>query len=209
MKESDKQKIIKRYNDRIEKFGNNISALASGTEERRNLRFRILTEIGINEADSVLDLGCGYGDYYLYLKKRYKNFSYMGIDINQNLIDFARKRFEEVNFKVLDIQNESPGRFDYVVSTSCFNLNLGETSNYDFIEDILKKSYNAANKGVAIDFLTSYVDFKGNAEEAFYYEPEKIFKIAKSISKRVCLRHDYPLFEFCVYLYPDFEGWSK
>jgi ubiquinone/menaquinone biosynthesis C-methylase UbiE len=209
MKQSEKDRIIDRYNKRIQQYGNNINALASGTEERRNLRFQILTEIGIGESDSVLDLGCGYGDYYGYLKKHFDNFGYTGIDINPNLIEFARERYKNVDFKVMDIQNESPGESDFIVSTSCFNLKLSDTSNYDFIEDIMKSCFRTAKKGVAIDFLTSYVDFKGNEEEAFYYEPEKVFRIAKSISKRVALRHDYPLFEFCIYLYPDFKGWSK
>ncbi len=208
MNSDDKKRIIERYNKRILDHGNTIDSLASGTEERRKIRFEILTEVGIKENDSVLDLGCGYGDYFSYLKNNIGKCNYLGIDINENLIDFAKKKFPEAQFSVLDIQNENPGRFDYIVSTSCFNLKLSNESNYDFIEDLLKKAYANADKGMAIDFLSSYVDFKGNPKEAFYYEPEKIFKIAKSISKRVCLRHDYPLFEFCIYIFPDFKGWS-
>lgn len=209
MNKKDKARIIDRYNERIERFGNNINALASGTEERRNLRFGILTDVGVKSGDSVLDLGCGYGDYYLFLKNRFESFKYLGIDINPKLIEFATNRFSAADFKVLDIQTEEPGRFDYVVSTSSFNLKLSESSNYDFVEDILKKSFDVGRKGVAVDFLSSYVDFKGNPDEAFYYEPEKLFRIAKSITKRVMLRHDYPLYEFCIYLYPDFKGWAK
>lgn len=208
MNEEEKKRINERYNKRIAVHGNNIKALASGTEERRKMRFDVLTEIGIEKNSSVLDLGCGYGDYYQYLQQNQFLCNYTGIDINENLINFARNRFPETNFKVLDIQNENPGDFDFVVSTSCFNLQLSGESNYNFIEDIFRKCYAVAKKGVAIDFLSSYVDFKGNPEEAFYYEPERVFKIAKSITKRVDLRHDYPLFEFCIYLFPDFKGWG-
>ena len=75
------------------------------------------------------------------------------------------------------------------------------------MEDIIKKSYELCNKAVAIDMLTSYVDFK--EEHLHYYEPEEIFSFCKTITKRVTLRHDYPLFEFMICLYKDFSGWKN
>ena len=97
---------------------------------------------------------------------------------------------------------------DYIVSTSSFNNKLNEESNYDFVDKLLKKCYSIAKKGVAIDFLSSYVDYRVD-DDVFYYEPEQLFSRAKKITKRVCIRHDYKLFEFCLYMYPDFEGWKK
>lgn len=209
MKNTDKQRIVNRYNERLAKVGPSFEALASGTPERRNLRFRILREIGITDGDSVLDLGCGFGDFYEYLKSCGLNVRYSGIDINPSLIEAAKKKYPDADFRVLDLQEENPGRFDFVVSTSCFNLKLADNDNYEFVEDLLAKAYGVADKGVAVDFLTSYVDFQGNPEEAFYYSPETIFGIGKKITKRVTLRHDYPLFEFCLYLFPDFKGWLQ
>ena len=55
--------------------------------------------------------------------------------------------------------------------------------------------------------MTAYVDFR--EDRLFYYSPEEIFRFSKTLTKRVLLRHDYPLFEFTVYLYKDFAGWKK
>jgi SAM-dependent methyltransferase len=204
----DKQRIIDRYNARLARFGTTIEALASGVEERRQLRFSVLTKVGVGAGDRLLDLGCGFGDYSAYLETHRSGVLYTGIDINPNLIAAARERYPHVSFQVGDVQEQSPGVFDYVVSTSCFNLRLRNEDNYAYVAQLLRTCYDMACKGVAIDFLSSYVDFKGDAQEAFYYEPERVFAIAKSITKCVCLRHDYPLFEFCIYLYPDFAGWT-
>jgi ubiquinone/menaquinone biosynthesis C-methylase UbiE len=204
----DKLYMNDRYNLRLKEKGATIEALASGTEERRNIRFRTLTEVGISSGDRVLDLGCGFGDFWLFCQKNNLKIDYTGIDINPLLIEKAQKRFENIKFEVKDIQTDKMEKFDYVVSTSCFNLDLPHDDNYAFIENLLQRCYTISKKGVAIDFLTSYVDFRG-VQEAFYYSPERIFSIAKKISKRVCLRHDYPLFEFTVYLYPDFQGWQQ
>ncbi len=134
---------------------------------------------------------------------------YTGLDINPRLIEVASSRFPGVDLRVADIEQDDVGTYDYSLSTSCFNLRMEHEDNYVFAEKILSAAYAKARKGVAIDFLTSYVDFKGNPDEAFYYEPERVFSIAKRITRRVALRHDYPLFEFFVYLYPDFQGWAS
>ncbi|MFZ1077872.1 MAG: hypothetical protein WAN47_10635, partial [Nitrosotalea sp.] len=45
----------------------------------------------------------------------------------------------------------------------------------------------------------NYVDYKD--KDIFYTSPEIIFKFAKSLTRRVVLRHDYMPFEFCLYIY--------
>ena len=47
MKKIEKINIIKRYRERLNKFGNNVRALATGTKKRRDIRYKILTEIGM------------------------------------------------------------------------------------------------------------------------------------------------------------------
>ena len=209
MDEINKRKIIERYNERFRRFGMSIETLNSGTEGRRQLRFDILREVGISSGDSVLDLGCGFGDFLLYCRNKDLKVEYLGIDINPLLIAEARKRFPEARFEVRDIQIDELLMVDYVISTSSFNVTLEKQDNYKFAEDILRKSHALARKGVAIDFMSDYVEFRGSDKEIFYYSPEKVFSIAKKISKRVDLRHDYPLFDFCIYIYPDFTGWKK
>ena len=207
MKISDKKRIIKRYSDRLKLCGPDFSVLNSGTEERRNIRFQNLLEIGIDQGDTVLDLGCGFGDFSQFLVEKGIVVKYFGYDINPDLIHYARGKYPDRYFEIKDIINERFGDFDYIVSTSCFNLPLVGQDNYAFLGELLEICYNHSKKGVAIDFLSAYVDFK--SKEGFHYSPEKIFKIAKKITKRVQLRHDYPLFEFCIYMFPDFHGWSK
>jgi SAM-dependent methyltransferase len=202
-----KERVNQFYNDGLKKFGYDIKALASGVEERRKIRFKILSEAGLTSGCSVLDLGCGFGDFYGYLRERAISVQYIGYDINPNLIEVAKQVYPEAEFHVKDIQAEPFPHFDYIVSTSAFNHPLVEQDQYQFAQDILTICYNHARQGVAIDFLTSYVDFKSPI--LFHYSPERMFSIAKKITKRVCLRHDYPLFDFCIYLYPDFTGWQN
>ena len=201
MNQRDKASIIRRYDARLKEFGPTGEALASGTEERRVIRFSVLCDIGRLEGKRVLDVGCGLGDLLGFLKEAGTECDYTGFDINPKMVEAARKRYPEARFQVVDILKDPFPDFDYIVSTNSFNNRLTYDDNYEFIRRILGTAYEHVKEGVAVDFLTSSVDFQ--RDYAFYYEPEKVFAIAKEFTRRVCLRHDYPLFEFCMYMYRD------
>ena len=58
--------LEKKYH---EKFGNytGVKSLGWGNEETQKVRFKVLMEIsGLQITDSVLDVGCGYGDLSYY-----------------------------------------------------------------------------------------------------------------------------------------------
>lgn len=197
--------MLARYDARLEQFGDDIRTLGSGTEERRRLRFDVLRQVGITAGVSVLDLGCGFGDFYGFLTGAGIDVEYLGIDINPKLLDIARRKYPSATFRAVDIMTDDLDSIDYVVASGTFNLALRAGDNYDYVAGIMRRAHALARRGVAMDFQTSYVDF--TVPDVFYYEPERMLTIAKEITKRVAVRHDYPLYEFCVYLFPDFAGW--
>ena len=208
MNEADKAEIAHRYQERLRQHGASGAALATGTPERQEIRFGVLAGVGELDGARVLDLGCGLGDFYQFLLTRGVRPRYTGYDITPGFIEHAKARFPEAHFEVRDVQVDGiPEKFDYVVSSQTFNNRLAHEDNQTLMQDILRIGYEASEKGVAIDMFTSYVDFR--EDRLFYYSPEEIFRFSKTLTKRVLLRHDYPLFEFTVYLYRDFSGWKK
>lgn len=209
MDESDKILIQERYKERLRQYGPGIQALASGTESRRAIRFDVLAGIGIHEGASVLDVGCGLADFYSYLTEKNINVRYTGIDIVPELISSAQNTYPDLDLQVRDIQDDpfQDASFDYVVCSQVFNLRLADGKNEALVKDMLHIMFRIARQGVAVDLLTNYVDFK--QDHLYYYQPETIFSYAKQLTRCVTLRHDYPLFEFCTYLFPNFKGWSE
>ena len=208
MNEEEKQRITNRYRERLQKLGPGIDALASGTTERRATRFGILSSLGNMQGASVLDIGCGLADFYAYLLENGIEANYTGYDITEDFIQIAQERFPNGHFEVRDIQTQGiPTRFDYIVSSQTFNNRFMHDDNMQVMQDVLRIAYEACDKGLAVDMMTSYVDFK--EDHLFYYQPEDIFRYAKSLTKRVMLRHDYPTFEFAIFLFKDFTGWRK
>ena len=209
MNEEEKKRINARYDQRLGLQGFNIKGLASGDEVRRNLRFEVLQQVGIQSGSRVLDVGCGLGDFKKFLEVRAVDVDYVGVDINPNLIHECQLRFPNEKFFVADIEEDNLGTFDYVVSSSSFNLRLNTQDNYELIQSIMAAMYRHSTKGVAIDMMSSWVDFEADPQSVFHYDPARVFDIAKAVTKRVQLRHDYPLFEFCIYMFPDFAGWNN
>lgn len=197
MKRKDKKYIINQYNERLKKYGHDPRTLG-WFEGRQPIRFNVLSEIGDFNSCSVLDVGCGFGDLYEFLTKKYDTIQYTGIDINPRLIKIAQNTYPGVHFAVKDFHEAAIDTwFDWVVSSGVFNVKSSESTL--FIQEMIKKMFILCTKGVAADFMSSYAGIKG--KNTYYTVPEELFGFCKTLSRRIVLRHDYMPFEFCVYIY--------
>jgi len=75
-----------------------------------------ILNLHIKKGSKVLDLGCGNGRVINILEKF--NINYTGLDISQNLINLAQKKYPEKEFIVSDLLKTpfSDNKFDYVLS---------------------------------------------------------------------------------------------
>jgi ubiquinone/menaquinone biosynthesis C-methylase UbiE len=199
----------KWYRDRVATKTTNVEVLSSGNEERREKRFQIHHELGIESGDAILDIGCGFGDFLDHLEHRGIDVDYTGVDIMPEFIQNAIATHPKAKFELRDFLEEKfeAQSFDYVICSQVLNLKIDGLDVKALVQKFLEEMFRLARKGISCDFVTNYVDY----QEAYltYHSPEEVFAVCKKISKRVVLRHDYPLYEFCVYVYPDFAGWAS
>ena len=190
-----RQSILKHYTELYKKFG--LSPASIGwIKGKQDIRFNAITEIGRLKNSSILDVGCGFGDLSSFLKNKKLHVKYTGVDINQKFVELAKKKYPKAIFETRDIETRPfKKKFDWVFAIGSTN----QSGSYKYIERLLTEMFRCCKKGVAMDFLSTYVDFK--KPKNFHSSPEKIFKIAKKLSKRVIIQHDYLPFEFCVYVY--------
>lgn len=200
MKAEEKDAIIKLYSTRMSKHGRSMETLGWKNRESQNLRFQVLCDIAELSGTSICDVGCGFGDLLDYLRGRYREFEYTGVDICADLLDEARRIHSGTKFIHADILESSfDERFDFYLLSGALNYRIER--NFDFTALMIEKMFRLANKGVAVNFLTSYVDFENPLN--FYHSPEDVFKFARKLTRRVSLRHDYKLWEFTVFLYKE------
>jgi SAM-dependent methyltransferase len=198
MKKKDKNHIVEMYNRSLKKYGDRAEAV-HWRGQTQLLRFRALTQIAKLKSSSVLDIGCGKGDLYGYLKKNGFKGRYEGWDINKNLISLARNKYPDGIFKISDItERNGKIKVDYILISGMFNNRI--SNNDRFIKETLKKVWKGAGKGLSFNLISDYVNYK--EKELYYASPEKIFKYCKeNLSRYVVIRHDYMRFDFTVYVY--------
>ncbi len=106
---------------------------------------------------TIVDLGCGHGDILRliadYGRKNNFSFNLIGIDANEDAIDYAvelSEDYDELSFSNMDVFSEEFQALDYdIVLSTLFlhHLNQGE------IQQLLKKINSKATLGIVINDL--------------------------------------------------------
>ncbi len=204
MKESEIRNIIKRYNERYEKFGYSEESLG-WSRNKNDVRFDALIRFWKKELNgsSICDFGCGFGDFYKHLEQKdVSNFKYFGIDINDNLLLKGKELYPAAEFWSGNIlEKKFPVKVDFTFSSGVFNHKLEATDEYENIEASIMEINNFTSKGFAINFLSDKVDYF--TESNFNSNPGKILEICYKISNNVILCNDYMPFEFTIFVRKD------
>lgn len=194
--------IAKSYGERVEEHGSTAVAAGWRDLETQNLRFEQLHKIiGADEEFTLIDLGCGYGAFAQTMPSELKNWMsrYDGYDISDKMIEVAKENFKDQDQYRFFCASEIGDKADYVVASGIFNHHF-EAEPGAWLEHITKTiehMYERAEKGVAFNIMTSYVDFQ--EDYIYYQDPMEMLKICLDrFGKNVSLHHDYNLFEFTV-----------
>ncbi len=187
------QNIIEKsnqiYDDAFSKYGNDVRSTMCANPIRQYFRFNDLTtHIDLNDSTkTILEVGCGSGEMYKYLKMKGYRGKYVGYDINQNLLNLAKQRFTDIDVQLVDILTDKiDNQFDYVLMSGVFNINFGQ--EMDWIQAFVKKMFELCKNHIAFNALSTYVNFK--EEGMFYIEPAEMLKFCiENLSKRVNLSH--------------------
>ena len=164
-----------------------------GTENAQ-LRFQKIYEAGIDEKDSVLDVGCGVAHLHTFLSNQGWSGKYLGFDPNKKAIDLVDEEISTVHGMIEDLDKET--KWDWVIANGVFNLGLKKENTLWIIENMISH----ANKGIIFNMLLApYEDERYEA-----YSPNWVnFKLRKYDHKKIEIVEDYMLndAEFTVYFY--------
>ena len=194
-----RERLLAFYSSRLERFGDLPEAMSWSTQGQLR-RFHALAEIApeLNGA-SVLDYGCGTGDFYGFLKRRGFDVRYTGVDINERFIELARKKHPEGAFQVMDASDDRlEGSFDYAVICGVFNMNVPGVA--EDLREALITLFKHCDKGLALNCLSSHASDKD--PQWHYTSPEEMVRFAvENLSPFFALRHDRIPEDFTFYVY--------
>lgn len=197
LSEQERKRVAGLYEDRIAQHGLTVDALKSGGAGKQWVRHAVHADAFDLGGRHVLDVGCGIAMFYRFLRRRRVAIaSYTGLDIVEPFLEANRNAFPEARFLSMDIFKDpldalSP---DVVFMSQVFNNKYDDADNESVAFGAIKRFFALARDGVVIDFMSTYVDWKD--DDLHYFNPERVFAFAKSLSRFVELRHDYLPFEY-------------
>jgi SAM-dependent methyltransferase len=174
------------YDERCRIAEHSWQASCWGSEQDQYGRFAVAASY-ISNNSSVLDVGCGQGDLYRFGKNRGLGWSYTGIDISPLMVEASKCRFRMAEFLCGDFLNSQIDRHDHVVALGTFSLKQDDPYNY--LRLSLQRCYNLCESSAFATILIKGAEFVDDKPESklFYYEPERIFEIARSITPHITI----------------------
>lgn len=194
--------VANYYTGKLAQYGNTPQGVDWNGEESQILRFQQLcTVISGTGAFSLNDLGCGYGALFNFLVDKYSTFSYLGVDVSEDMVRAAEQRHigqPQTRF----ITAAEPDRVaDFGIASGIFNVRLGHTDAewYGYLKSTLDVLDRTSRLGFAFNCLTSYSDEDKKRDYLYYADPCQLFDLCKRrYSRQVALLHDYGLYEFTI-----------
>jgi SAM-dependent methyltransferase len=173
----------KFYLASIEKYGVNAKGVNWVSQETQELRFDIILDMLPKNINTLVDAGCGFGDFYQYLQNKNIQYTkYIGIDSLHKMCTIASKNTKQ-EIILADITKDKLPFAEYYICSGAMNI-LNTFETHLFIKNCLQSSQKA--------FIFNILHGSKESDTFNYFSIEKIEKIAKDLNvNRIEIRDDY------------------
>lgn len=203
------KQTAKRYGTRFKEMQHSIRTLGWGSKEQQEFRFaEVISRLDCT-GKSILDIGCGFGDLYNFMKSNdYPFENYIGWDITPEFINNPLIKDQNVKLEVKNIAEEKPKKAiaDVGIMLGLLNWNWKDSEkNYEYSMKVIQNAFEAVKDVLVVDFLSTNHDPDYPVEDiVFYHDPMIMLEKALKLTPNVELIHSYPAIpqkEFLLYLH--------
>jgi len=191
-------KISEYYEKLIQENGYDVRSCDYGHPASQKIKFEVISQLCNMNGKNILDVGCGFADFFDFLNEKFKKANYTGVDISPGMIKMASEKHSGAKVMLANIlEDEVKGPFDIVTANGIFYL-LGEQAEL-LMKQIITKMYSMATEAIAFNSLSIWADDQQPNE--YYADPVEVFSFCHSLTPWVTLRHDYHHRDFTIYMY--------
>lgn len=202
---SQREVMLAAYRDALRKYGDSPAAMLY-PKGRQDVKYDALTRLIPKTGASVLDFGCGLAYLLTYFKDRSIDVEYVGVDLLDEFVRASAQKHPGHRFEKIDSSTDIRGSFDFVVISGTFNFRSENDDRLQarHVRETIADLFEKTNCALAVDFLTSHVDFR--QVDSYHEDPHSILDFAmRSLSRRVILDHSYMPYEFALTVIKDAE----
>ena len=196
-----RKQMSRYYSDLLKKHGSSKEALVYCNERQQITRYTLMTAIEPFPRDcSILDVGCGFGDFCDFLREQGWQGAYTGLDVCEDMVSAAAQRLPDGRFLNVDIiTDDFSDEFDYVFCGATIQHRPANVDPKAYAKDMIMAMFRLARLGVVFDIFSTRVDYMD--ENNLYLDPNELLQFCYSLTSRLVLRNDCRPFELMIYLF--------
>ena len=183
------KKIIEKYDQELQKYGENDRRSIFWTKDKQDNHFNVLLgeEYKMSQM-RLLDYGCGFADLNSFLKRNYYTLQYNGCDINSNFVKSAKRNYPNENIFLIESSLDITDTYDIILVSGTFNLLDIEDSSLmkEYVFEQILTLFSKTNHMLTMNFLSHLTDEEYRYPGHFYLDPMELYDFAvKYMTKRV------------------------
>jgi len=167
--------------------------------ESHELRHRQFLRLIDDANASVLDLGCGFGDFLRYLRQEGHRGPFIGYDVADSMIQEAKRLHGSTRNAMWKVGAEPDEIVDFAVASGVFNVK-GEVPYPEwkrYVEDTIDLLARTSSRGFAFNVLSLSSDPDRRRSDLFYADPVAMLQwCLERFGRSVAILQDYGLYEF-------------
>jgi SAM-dependent methyltransferase len=161
-----------------------------GSQDSQRVRYQVLLDQLPLHGRTVLEVGCGFGDFLDYAGARgVVPQRYLGVDLSARIIAGARERHPGAEFAVLDVlQSDPPLSPDFIIASGI--MAVAVEGYADYVLETLRRFHSVGRVGFGCNFLSTCTARPDGVSQ--YVEPTWLLGLfQRHIDWRCRLIHDY------------------
>lgn len=214
LSELQRTRIQLRHKASIERFGYQPQALFWTDQEVQRQRFEVLANLlpsvekPNHQAWSILDVGCGFADFYAYLHQSGYHMDYTGVDVSPDMIYSASCLHPDIKLFEGELADQAfeDNAFDFVFLSGALNEVVDETGAY--AKSVIRDLYRIARVGVGFNLLNKHNPWIQSRPDLQSFYPASIAAFCERFAHKVDWRSDYLPNDFSVFLSKKLDGKS-
>jgi SAM-dependent methyltransferase len=160
-----------------------------GSAEGQVARFGALVRSAGYRGGSVVDYGCGTGALREYLDGLGYPFTYLGVDMNPELLAVARRLTGSGEFHLIEPDTVDFPPTDYVFASGIFQF--ADPAEPLYHHRLAAALFGRCRIALSVNFLSAGRDGAARDPDELYVSPEEAVGLASSLSGKWVLDHSY------------------
>jgi SAM-dependent methyltransferase len=194
-------RVAAYYSSKLAQHGATPQGVDWNGQSSHELRHRQFLRL-LDDADaSVLDLGCGFGDFLRFLRAHGHRGPFTGYDVAPNMIAEAVRLHGEGADRQWRVGAKPVETADFAVASGIFNVkgDVPAETWARYVHDTIDVLARAGRRGFAFNVLSLSSDPERRAGHLYYAgATEMLADCLRRFGRSVALLQDYGLYEFTV-----------